>query len=145
MVAVPAAESVTLTVMAVVPAVVGVPEMTPEGFNDRPTGNGLDPGFRLHTYPGMPPVAVNVWLWASPTGPPGNTIVLTVNRPAFFTKQFGTEKSIAEGPTLTTLVTGVETNVCRLNSIALNVATLFRRIPTRNVPSAAVTAKPLPE
>ena len=67
--AVPDAASVTFTVSTVVPAVVGVPEITPEGFNSSPAGKGFDPAFRLHTYPGTPPDAAKVWLYATPTVP----------------------------------------------------------------------------
>jgi hypothetical protein len=49
LVAVPPAESVTLTITVVVLAAVGVPEITPDGFNDSPAGRGFDPAFRLQT------------------------------------------------------------------------------------------------
>ena len=47
LVAVPDAESVTFTMIVAVPAIVGVPEITPEGFNDNPVGNGFEVGSRF--------------------------------------------------------------------------------------------------
>jgi hypothetical protein len=44
---VPDAASVTFTVSTVVPAVVGVPEITPKGFNSSPAGKGFEPVFRV--------------------------------------------------------------------------------------------------
>ena len=52
--------SVTPTVKLEVPAVVGVPPITPVGDNDNPGGNA--PIARDHEYAGVPPAAVNVWV-----------------------------------------------------------------------------------
>ncbi len=105
LVVVPADESITLTVMIVVPAIVGVPVMTPAVFRLNPAGNGLDPGFRLHVYPGMPPVAVSVKLYGTPTEPAGREAAVTVSGPGDFTRQVVSVKSTVEGPTVTTLPT----------------------------------------
>ena len=77
-VVVPPVESVTLTVIVVVAAAVGVPEITPAGFRDIPSGSGFDPAFKLHTYSGTPPEAANVWLYATPTVPPERDVVVIV-------------------------------------------------------------------
>ena len=63
-----------LTVKLDVPAVVGVPEMAP-AESVKPPGN--TPVSMLHVI-GVVPVAVNVWLYAVPTVPPGNAVVVIV-------------------------------------------------------------------
>ena len=52
--------SVTPTVKFELPAVVGVPPITPVGDNANPGGNV--PIARDHEYAGVPPDAVNVWV-----------------------------------------------------------------------------------
>ena len=111
LIAAPDAESVTFTMIVAVPAVPGVPEMTPAGLNDNPAGNGFEVGSRLQTYPGMPPVAANVWLYATPTLPPGRAKVVIVNGLGAFTRQFGRRKSTDEGPTFTVFDVAVYVNV----------------------------------
>jgi hypothetical protein len=48
LVIVPADESTTLTVKIVVPAIVGVPVMTLDGFIAKPGGKRFDPALRFH-------------------------------------------------------------------------------------------------
>ena len=66
---------VALTVKLDVPAVVGVPAITPAVESVNPSGN--DPVSMLHVI-GVSPVAVSVWLYAVPTVPLGNDAVVTV-------------------------------------------------------------------
>ena len=56
------AASVTLTVKFAVPAVVGLPEMTPAELSVRFAGS--DPLERLQVRAPVPPVACTVWLYA---------------------------------------------------------------------------------
>ena len=72
----------------------------------------------------MPPVATNVWLYATPRLPPSKAEVVIVNGPGAFTRQVGKVKSTSEGPTLTTLVTGVNVNGSKVHSTPLSVAVL---------------------
>ena len=62
--------SVTVTVKDAVPAVVGVPLMTPDGERARPAGG--EPTDMAHEYGIVPPVAASVCEYATPTVPPGN-------------------------------------------------------------------------
>ena len=80
------AESDTFTTKLVVPAVVGVPEITPWGESESPLGNAdvLD---KLHTYGGVPPLAVNVCEYAVPTRPPGTPVLeITKGTTTFISK-----------------------------------------------------------
>jgi hypothetical protein len=70
------AESVTLTVKFEVPAVVGVPLMTPPELKDSPAGSV--PESSDHVYGVTPPVAESVWLYATPIWPSGRLEVVTV-------------------------------------------------------------------
>jgi phosphohistidine swiveling domain-containing protein len=63
---------VALTVKLDVPAVVGVPEITPVPARLKPAGN--EPSI-LHVM-GVSPVALSVWLYEVPTVPPGNVVVV---------------------------------------------------------------------
>ena len=65
---------VALTVKLNVFAVVGVPAITP-AVRDKPSGN--DPVSMLHVI-GVSPVAVSVWLYAVPTVPFANDVVVIV-------------------------------------------------------------------
>jgi hypothetical protein len=64
-----------LTVKLNVFAVVGVPEITPAVERLKPVGNA--PESMLHVI-GVSPVAVSVWLYAVPTEPPANVVVVIV-------------------------------------------------------------------
>jgi hypothetical protein len=68
--------SVTFTVKFAVPAVVGVPEITPAVFNVNPAGRLPDE--IVHVYGEVPPVTCSVWLYAVETVPPGRLVVVTV-------------------------------------------------------------------
>jgi hypothetical protein len=67
-------ELVALTVKLLVSAVVGVPEITPVDPRLKPSGNDV-PLSRLHVM-GVSPVASSVWLYAVPTVPLGNDVVV---------------------------------------------------------------------
>jgi hypothetical protein len=67
-------ELVALTVKLNVFAVAGVPAITP-AVRDKPSGNV--PVSMLHVI-GVSPVAVSVWLYAVPTVPFANDVVVTV-------------------------------------------------------------------
>ena len=69
---------VALTVKLDVPAVVGVPEITPAVERVKPPGNV--PVSTLHVI-GVSPVAASVWLYAVPTVPLGNDAVVMVGLP----------------------------------------------------------------
>src|ERR1700692_2037906 len=80
------AESDTLTVKLVVPAVVGVPEITPWGESESPLGNADVPD-KLHTYGGVPPLTVNICEYAVPTRPSGKPVlVITKGTTTFIPK-----------------------------------------------------------
>ena len=65
---------VALTVKFDVPAVVGLPEITPVvALSDKPAGRL--PAEMLHVM-GVVPVAARVWLYATPTVPPGREVVV---------------------------------------------------------------------
>jgi hypothetical protein len=66
---------VTFTVKVDVPAAVGVPAIVPVSARVKPAGNV--PLSMLHVM-GVPPVAVSVWLYAVPTVPFGNDVVVIV-------------------------------------------------------------------
>jgi hypothetical protein len=70
-----ACESVTLTVKLEVPAVVGVPEITPPELKESPAGRLPELSDQL--YGVTPPVAVSVWLYATPIWPFGRLEVVT--------------------------------------------------------------------
>jgi hypothetical protein len=74
------AASVTVTVNADVPALVGVPLIAPEGFSDRPDGNAPDVTAQL--YGGVPAVAASAPEYAMPTVPPGSGLAVIDGRPA---------------------------------------------------------------
>jgi hypothetical protein len=57
-------ESVTWTVKLEVPAVVGVPEITPPELKESPAGSEPDASDQL--YGVTPPAAASVWLYATP-------------------------------------------------------------------------------
>jgi hypothetical protein len=66
-----AVESITLTVKLNVPAVVGVPEITPvDAAKLNPAGS--IPALTLQLYGVVPPLACNVVVYAVPTVPPGS-------------------------------------------------------------------------
>ena len=68
---------VALTVKVEVPAAVGVPLISPVSlFRLRPAGR-LPPFSTLHVM-GVVPVAVRIWLYASPTLPSGRVSVVMV-------------------------------------------------------------------
>ena len=80
------AESDTFTIKLVVPAVVGVPEITPWGDSKSPFGNA-DTLDKLHTYGGVPPLAVSVCEYAVPTRPAGKPVlVITKGTTTFIPK-----------------------------------------------------------
>jgi hypothetical protein len=66
---------VALTEKEDVPAIVGVPEITPVSSMLKPSGNG--PLSCLHVM-GASPVATSVWLYSVPTAPFGNTVALII-------------------------------------------------------------------
>ena len=71
------AASFTCTVNDTVPAVVGVPEITPvDATKFNPAGNV--PALTLQLYGVVPPLACSVVEYAVPAGPPGNDVVVTV-------------------------------------------------------------------
>ena len=71
------AASVTCTVNDTVPAVVGVPEITPvDATRLNPAGNV--PALTLQLYGVVPPLACSVVEYAVPAVPPGNDVVVTV-------------------------------------------------------------------
>ena len=55
------AESVTVTLKLTVPAVVGVPVITPVALSVNPAGSAL-PVASAHVYGALPPLATRVWL-----------------------------------------------------------------------------------
>jgi len=68
--------SVTRTVIFEVPAVVGVPLIAPDEFNDNPAGKV--PAARSQVYGVVPPVAAKlVEGYVEPTTPTGNDVVVT--------------------------------------------------------------------
>jgi len=70
------AESVTCTVNDAVPAVAGVPEITPvDAARLSPTGNV--PALTLQVYGVVPPLACSVVEYAVPAVPPGSDVVVT--------------------------------------------------------------------
>jgi hypothetical protein len=70
------AASVTCTVNDTVPAVVGVPEITPvDATRLNPAGNV--PALTLQLYGVVPPLACNVVEYAAPVVPPGSDVVMT--------------------------------------------------------------------
>ena len=74
---VPFAASFTCTVNDTVPAVVGVPEITPvDGTRLKPAGS--DPALTLQLYGAVPPLACSVVEYAVPAVPPGSDTVVTV-------------------------------------------------------------------
>jgi hypothetical protein len=77
------ASSVTWNVMLEVPAVVGVPPITPVADKLRPAGSVPEDTHQL--YGAVPPVAVSVWLYAVPTVPAGSEAVEIVGADAAFT------------------------------------------------------------
>jgi hypothetical protein len=66
--------SVTFIVIDAVPAVVGVPEMTPLVLRVNPAGKV--PETIVQVYGAVPPLAVSVWEYAAPTVPPVNVLVV---------------------------------------------------------------------
>src|SRR4029077_11302824 len=71
------AASFTCTVNDAVPAVVGVPEITPvDATRLNPAGNV--PALTLQLYGVVPPLACSVVEYAVPAVPPGNDVVVTV-------------------------------------------------------------------
>jgi hypothetical protein len=74
----PDAESLTLTVKLKVPAVCGVPLITPPELNDSPLGKDPLPATMLHVYGGVPPDAVSAWKYGVPTKAPtsGDPVVI---------------------------------------------------------------------
>jgi hypothetical protein len=73
-----AVESVTLAVKVSVPAVVGVPEITPvDAARLNPAGSV--PALTLQLYGVVPPLACNVVAYAVPTALPGSTAVVSVS------------------------------------------------------------------
>ena len=75
-------------------------------------------------------MATKAWLYVTPTLPPTRAEVVIVNAAGCLTKQLGKVISTCDGPTLTTLVSGVKVNVSKLNSPTPSVATPPRRMPT---------------
>src|SRR4029077_10471185 len=71
------AASVTCTVNDAVPAVVGVPEITPVDAT-RLNPAGSVPALTLQVYGVVPPLACSVVVYALPAAPPGNDVVVTV-------------------------------------------------------------------
>jgi hypothetical protein len=69
--------SVTATVKFELPLAVGVPEITPAFDSVRPAGRL--PEEIDHVYPGVPPLALSVKLYATPTCPAPSVVVLIVN------------------------------------------------------------------
>ena len=67
--------SVTRAVKLAVPAVVGVPDITPPEESDNPAGS--DPEASAQLYGVVPPVAASVWLYATPIWPFGRLDVVT--------------------------------------------------------------------
>jgi hypothetical protein len=76
-------ESATATTNEYVPAVVGVPEITPV-LAERTSPVGSWPEARLHVYVGVPPAAARVATYGVPATLDGNTVVeiVTVAPPA---------------------------------------------------------------
>jgi hypothetical protein len=73
-----AVESVTLAVKLNVPAVVGVPEITPvDAARLNPAGSV--PALTLQLYGVVPPLACNVVVYAVPTVLPGSAAVVSVS------------------------------------------------------------------
>ncbi len=64
----------TITVNPVVPAAVGVPEITPEVESVNPAGRV--PELIVHVYGVIPPVAVRVALYGVPTTTDGSDVVV---------------------------------------------------------------------
>ena len=74
---VPPKLSFTVTLNEAVAAVLGVPLITPlDAFKLKPAGSAPLLTVQL-LYGGVPPVAANVWLYATPTVPPGSDVVRT--------------------------------------------------------------------
>jgi hypothetical protein len=73
-------ESLTCTVKLVLPAVLGVPEMTPAGLSERPAGRF--PEDTAHELPPDPPLAASVCEYAVPAVPFGSEDVVTVRAAA---------------------------------------------------------------
>src|SRR4029077_703859 len=71
------AASVTCIVHDAVPAVVGVPEITPVDAT-RLNPAGSVPALTLQVYGVVPPLACSVVVYALPAAPPGNDVVVTV-------------------------------------------------------------------
>src|SRR5881394_1336692 len=75
------AASVAVMVGFTVPALLGVPETTPvAAFRLSPAGN--PPALSCHRYGSVPPVALNVVLYAVPTTPLGSCVALVIAKPA---------------------------------------------------------------
>jgi hypothetical protein len=70
-------ESVTVTVKSALPAAVGVPEITPELLSVSPAGSA--PAVSVQVKGVTPPLAVRVSLYAVPTMPSGNRLVVMVS------------------------------------------------------------------
>jgi hypothetical protein len=63
---------VACTVNEELPVAVGVPDNTPAEVRLRPAGN--EPALFVNVYGLVPPLAVFVWLYATPTIPVGNVL-----------------------------------------------------------------------
>src|SRR5689334_11021061 len=73
------AVSVTRTLNVNVPALAGVPEITPLNANNvRPPGS--EPADKNQRYAGVPPTAVRVTLYPAPTDPLGNVVDVVIAR-----------------------------------------------------------------
>ena len=73
-------ESCTCAVKVVELGAVAVPEIRPLLLNDKPEGSVPDPRFQV--YGALPPAAVKVVLYATPTTPSGTVAVVMVNTTA---------------------------------------------------------------
>ena len=82
---------VALTVKVNVPSAVGVPEITPEELRDKPAGKLPTVTSQVN---GVPPVATSVWVYAVPTVPLTNVVVVMVGGITLMTRLNG----LVEGP-----------------------------------------------
>ncbi len=87
-------ESVTFTVNVEAPEAVGVPEMVPRLLKDRLAGS--DPVTTVQLSVPAPPVAASAWVYAVPTVPLGNEVVVMLGNGVTTTVD---EADIAESET----------------------------------------------
>lgn len=122
-----------------VPAVIGVPVMAPVlALIERPAGRL--PTLMVNVSGANPPVAETVWLYAVPTVPPGNEVVVMLGAPAGFTFMVS-EADVAEsGPALLESVTlTVKVDVPAAVGVPVIAPVLpFKFKPAGRLPEASV-------